>query len=332
MIELKNIFDFSYLPVSYLTDWIQPYPLPEILHTYEIATNWQEMFLISSTALAIIGVVSALFSGSFLYTLSFALLGSACYTGYYFAKQYCLLKGLEHQVDQLESANRSLSKLSAALVSENDQFKKSNIELLETNEKLRAVASTLQTQVVSLQLSLVQLQSSSAEMKQQVSQFVLSNSHLATHVSGFDILLKRLDGELLLSQGLCKEVQRNISSQREDLGGKLQELGDFLRDLKAENRTLEKMQELLFLQRQILEASSQLGTLHEQYASERGRLEAVRIALENERVQFEALRKEFASQLSSDREQFKELFERVARIFLSATSYPDRIPREILAY
>jgi chromosome segregation ATPase len=332
----ENFLNLEGLP-SHLSCWAhqQIFRLSHLIG--RISTNWKELFLISSTAVAVIAAVGAFFSGSILYGIAFGVLGTACYFGYQYAKEYYLLSGIEHQVGLLQSANRSLGKLSGALQEENDQFRKNNLELSENNEKLKGIAQALQEQTVSLQLSLAQLRSSSEAMRQQVDRFVRENAHLGAHVSGFDSILKRLDGELLLSKSLCEQVQQRLAVQSEDLAGKLKEIGALLSDLKAENRTLEKMRELSYLQQEIMIASGQLKILQTEYANERIRLQDVRKALEQERVQFEALRKEFAAafssnvhELAAERAKLQQLFERVS-VFLTTTRYPHVSPM-ITAY
>src|SRR6185436_2992520 len=103
----------------------------------------------------------------------------------------------------------------------------------------------------------------------EMGRFQQQNLRLDNNVQGFDQSLRLLDQQILASRALCDQISNHLAAQQQGLGGQLDQLKEYLAELRADNRVHERIQELGTLHNQVQQAATQLQAVQLQYAAER---------------------------------------------------------------
>jgi chromosome segregation ATPase len=285
-----------------------------------ITNNWKVILMDCSTVIAVSGCVVTFFANSPLLFSAFAIMAISSGVSAFYMRRLSMLSDLETTARELKETKEKLAKIAQDLEKENNRLSETNRELQRTNEAFRTTNRDLQNtnaafrqthvqltqQVTQLTLQVTQFQESAQRIKTELIRFQQENAHLHNNVQGFDQSLRTLDQQILTSQALCDQIAHHLASQQQDLGGQLNQLRQYLADLRAENRLHERIQELGTLQQQIQQAADQLHHLQLQYATERANFQAIHEALVQLRNQFDAAIRDAVSSLQLNNQQFRD--------------------------
>ncbi len=298
-------------------------PLPPELSSLckKIRCLTKEELLQGGVVFAVVGIAVALFQGTVFFAIGFAMLGIVCYEGIQYVKKASLL-------ERLEAAHSRLQEYVKDLHGENTTYRRHN-------QTLRRSLSLLQSEVTSLQQENLLFQRSNGELQNHVLMLSATNAQLealahnvqdqllrlkqgntqfSSNLTLLDTEIEKLGKELAISSELRGKIDTLFSSQREGFAEQFAKLSLYLQELKAENKTLEKMRELHHIQEAALRSQKQLSELQLSYAEERGKLETIRRLLEEERKRFAELRELFSSDITTEGKNLKKIVERMSTV------------------
>lgn len=306
---------FSFSPFENCKSCICSHPLVN-----RVTNNWKIILVDCSTIIAISCFVITFFNGSAIFCSVFAVMAISSGISAFYMRRFSTLRDLEATAkglketkerletitSNLEKENQRLADTNRELQSTNESFRATNRELQTTNEAFRQTNAHLTSQVAQLTLQVTQLRESAERIRSEVVHFQQENSHLQNNVQGFDQSLRILDQQILASQALCSQISNHLSSQQQGLGEQLGQLGQYLAELRAENRVHERIQELDLLRQQIQQAVGQLHSLQLQYATERANFQAIHSALVQLRNQFDIAIQDAVSSMQSNNRELRE--------------------------
>ncbi len=292
-----------------------------------ITKNWQAALLDCSTVIAVCAFIGTFFTGSALLCTAFAITAGASGIGAFYMRKFATLSDLETTAKELKETKERLEKVASDLENENNRLAQTNRDLQQTNASFQATNRDLQgtnntlketnnrltTQVTQLTLQVTQLRESADRIKTELLRFQQENQHLHYNVQGFDQSLRVLDQQILASGALCDQIAQHLSTQQQGLGDQLNQIKQYLSELRAENRVHERIQELAALQQQLAQATTQLHNTQLQYATERANFQAIHEALCILKTQFDEVvsnmqsnNQAFRNNISSNQQQIKE--------------------------
>jgi chromosome segregation ATPase len=296
-----------------------------------VTSNWKVILMDCSTVIAVTCCAVTFFSGATMMCAAFAVMAISSGVGAFYMRRFQTLsdleataKGLKETKEKLEQVAKNLERENSRLAETNrelqrtnEAFRQTNRELQTTNEAFRQTNARLTTQVTQLTLQVTQLRESAERIRAEIVHFQQENAHLHNNVRGFDQSLRVLDQQILASRGLCEQITNHLATQQQSLGEQLEQLRQYLAELRAENRVHERIQELGALQQQMQQATSQLHAIQLQYAAERANFQAIHEALVQLKNQFDsAIRgaasdmrfnnQQFASNISANQQQFQQ--------------------------
>lgn len=296
-----------------------------------VTSNWKVILMDFSTVIAVSCFVVTFFTGSTILCIAFALMAISSGVSAFYMRRFSTLSDLEASAKELKEAKEKLEQVAKDLERENNRlaatnrelqgtneaFLQTNRELQTTNEAFRQTNARLNTQVTQLTLQVTQLRESAERIRTEMLRFQQENSHLHNNVQGFDQSLRVLDQQILASRSLCEQITAHLATQQQGLGEQLDQLRQYLSELRAENRVHERIQELGALQQQVQQSTSQLHDIQLQYAAERANFQAIHEALVQLRNQFDtAIRdavssmqfnnQEFRNNISTNQQQFRD--------------------------
>ena len=213
---------------------------------------------------------------------------------------------LTDQVTQLTTTNGDLQQTNSQLTNQVTLLTTTNGNLQQTNTHLTNQVTQLTSQVTQLTLQATQLRESATRIKDEMARFQQQNAHLTNNVKGFDQSLRVLDQQILASGSLCDQISNHLAAQQQGLGAQLEQLKEYLAELRAENRVFERIQELGTLRDQFQQANTQLQEVQLQYAAERANFQAIHEALVQLKDQFDTAIQGAASDLRSNNQQFRD--------------------------
>jgi chromosome segregation ATPase len=285
-----------------------------------VTSNWKVILMDCSTIIAVGCCVLTLLNGSPIFCSVFAIFAISSGISAFYMRRFSTLSDLETTAKGLEDTKEKLEKTAQDLEKENRRLTETNRDLQRTNEAFRMTNQELQTtngafretnthltsQVAQLTLQVTQLRKSAECIRTEILHFQQANSHLDNHVQGFDQSLRTLDRQIVTSGALCEQITHHLASQQQDLGQQLEQLRQYLSELRAENGLLERIQELCALQQQVQQAATQLHDLQLQYATERANFQTIHDALVQLRNQFDIAIRDAVSSMQSNNQQFRD--------------------------
>lgn len=284
------------------------------VHTHplfeRVTKNWKTILMDFSTIVSVTSFAVAFFTSSAFVCSAFLVAAVASGVGSFYMRQFSAISDLESVASQLRNENNELHQNNAT-------FQTQNQNLLQTNARLSQ-------EVAQLSLQVTQLNESAQKIRSEVALFQQQNHHLRGHIVGFDSSLRTIDQQILNSRALCEQINTHLNTQQQGLGQQLDQLRQYLGELRADNRVHERIQELGALQLQVSQAANQLHSIQVQYATERAHFETIRNALVQLKEQFDIAIRNAASNfqannhqlqtevaaLASERERIQELINR----------------------
>ncbi len=277
-----------------------------------VSANWKVVLMDCSTILSITCFVITFLSGSTFVCSSFFLLSIASAISSFYMRQFSILPGLASTATALRETRERFENIATSLRNENNRLTASNRDLTrnntqfrENNQNLTQTNARLNQQVAQLTLQVTGLRESAEKIRSEMVRFQQGNTHLHAHVNGFNESLRTLDGQILSSRALCEQIIGHLSSQHQELGAQLVQLGQYLADLRADNRVHERIQELAALQGQVTQATQQLHQIQLQYAAERANFQTIHQALVQLRNQFDQAIRDASSNMLANNQQFR---------------------------
>lgn len=277
-----------------------------------VSANWKVLLMDCSTILSITCFVISFLTGSTLVCSAFFLLSIASGISAFYMRQFSILPELANTAKDLRETKEKFDNIAASLRNENSRLSAANRDLTknntlfrENNQNLTQTNARLNQQVTQLTLQVTGLRESAEKIRSEMVRFQQENGHLHAHVSGFNESLRTLDGQILSSRALCEQIVGHLSSQHQELGEQLGQLGRYLSDLRADNRVHERIQELGTLQDQVKQATEQLHQIQLQYAAERANFQAIHEALVQLRSQFDLAIRDASSNMQANNQQFR---------------------------
>jgi chromosome segregation ATPase len=285
-----------------------------------VTSNWKVILMDCSTVIAVICCVATFFSGAPMMCAAFAVMAISSGISAFYMRRFSTLsdlettaKGLKETKEKLEQItkdlereNKRLAETNLELQRTNEAFLQTNRELQTTNEAFQQTNARLTTQVTQLTLHVAQLRESADRIRSEMIRFQQENAHLRNNVQGFDQSLGILDQQILASRVLCEQITNHLATQQEGLGEQLNQLRQYLSELRAENRVAERIQALGALQQQVQQATSQLHDIQLQYAAERANFQAIHEALVQLRNQFDTAIRDAVSSMQFNNQQFRD--------------------------
>ena len=212
---------------------------------------------------------------------------------------------LTDQVTQLATTTGNLEQTNSHLTNQVTQLATTNGNLEQTNTRLTNQVTQLTSQVTQLTLQATQLRESATRIKEEIVSFQKQNLHLNNNVKGFDQSLRVLDQQILASGSLCDQIRSHLAAQQQSLGVQLDQLKEYLAELRAENRVHEKIQELGTLRDQFQQETAKLQEVQLQYTTECANFQAIHGALVTLKDQFDAAIRDAASDMRSNNQQLQ---------------------------
>lgn len=285
-----------------------------------VTSNWKVILMDCSTIIAVSACVITFLTSSTMVCAAFAITAVACGVSAFYMRRFATLSELEDTVRDLTQTKQRLERVAQNLERENDRLARTSHELQLTNESFRATNRDLQAtneairqtndrltqQVTLLTLQVTQLRESAQRIKEEVVRFQQQNAHLHTNIQGFNQSLRVLDQQILASRSLCEQISNHLSSQRQGFSQQLEQLGNYLAELRADNRVHERIQELATLQQQAQQTTAQLHSIQIQYAQERANFEAVHQALVQLKNRFDEALRDAVSSMQWNNQQFRD--------------------------
>ncbi len=284
-----------------------------------VTNNWKVILMDCSTIIAVGCCAIAFFTSSTMLCAVFALMAISSGVSAFYMRRFSLLNDLEATAKGLRESKEKLEQLTKNLEGENNRlaetnrdlqrtnqaFLQTNRDLQTTNEAFRQTNTRLTTQVTQLTLQVTQLRESAERIRTEMLRFQQENSHLHNNVQGLDQSLRVLDQQILASRGLCEQITNHLTTQQQGLGEQLNQLRQYLSELRAENRVHERIQELGTLQQQVQQAATQLHDIQLQYAAERANFQAIHEALVQLRNQFDTAIRDAVSNMQLNNQQLR---------------------------
>jgi chromosome segregation ATPase len=278
-----------------------------------VSCNWKVLLMdLSTIACTTCFVLTFLVAPSF-YCSVFFLASIASGMGAFYMRQIAAMADLEETAKKLREAKEKFESLAKALqetnhrlVQSNQELSRNNVHFRENNQNLTRANTQLRQQVTELTLQVTQLRESAQRIRAEIARFQQENSHLNTNVRGVSESLRVLDQQILNSRALCGQITTHLGEQQRGLGERLEQLGSYLADLRADNRVHERIQELASLQQQVGQAAARLHEIQLSYASERAQFQTIREALTQLRDQFDQTIREASRSMQSSSGQLQE--------------------------
>jgi uncharacterized coiled-coil DUF342 family protein len=285
-----------------------------------VTSNWKVILMDCSTIIAISSFALTFFMGSTLICAAFFATSLACGVGSFYMRRFAMLtdlevtaKGLKESKEKIEVVVKTMEKENARLSASNQELERNNTLFQQNNQTLNqqvtqftSQVTQLNQQVTQLTLQVTQLRESAERIRSEIVSFQQQNSHLNNNVNHFTASLLVLDQQINGSRALCDQISTHLASQQEGLGQQLAQLASYLNELRAENRMVERIQELGALNMQIQQAAAQLHQTQVQYATERTQFQTIREALVQLKDQFDQAIREAAEGMRANNQEFSQ--------------------------
>ncbi len=290
-----------------------------------ITVNWKVILMDCGTIIAVTCVVFTFFNGATVFCAAFFILSVSSGVGSFYMRRFALLKGLEQTAKGLRESQQRFETLAKNLERENTRLTQTNQELLQTNEAFRNTNRDLQAtnhdlqntnqafrdtntrltqQVASLTLQVTQLRESAERIRGEVVRFQQENTHLHLNVQGMNATIQALDQQINNSRALCEQITQHLANQH-GLGQQLQQLAQYLNELRNNGIVHQRIQELDTLRTQTQLTTQQLNQVQVQYAQTHGQFQALHSALVQLKDQFERSITGAATQMSTNNQEFR---------------------------
>ncbi len=283
-------------PFPLLENWaneIRSHPLFD-----RVSTHWKIILMDAGTAASVASFVLTFFTGSAFLCFTCLIATVASTVGSFYMRQFSAMGDLQSAASQLKNENDRLKET-------NGQLQQNNATFRTQNQTLQQTTARLTEQVTQLSLQVTQLNESAQHIRNEVALFQQQNQHLRSHVVGFDNSLRTIDQQILNSKALCEQISTHLGTQQQGLGQQLDQLKQYLNELRADNRVHQRIQELGTLQQQVSQAAGQLHGLQVQYAAERAEFEVIRNALVQLKDQFDTAIRSAATNFQANNHQLQ---------------------------
>lgn len=268
-----------------------------------VATNWQTLVLGASTAIAVAAFAVALFSGAHLTCSIFFVLTVTSAIGAAAAHRSAALNSLQTSVADLKT--------------ENERLRTTARDLETTYRKYEQQVGVLTTQVSQLHLQLNQMRESAQRIRDEVNRFQQQNAQMGHNNYQLGQTLQLIDQQQQTSSALAAQIGQILDNHQAGLGQQLHLLEQRLAEISADNRVLERIQQLDHLRYQIQQATNELGGLRTQFAQERAEYNLISQSLWQLRHEFHNVLTNASGQFGHNNQTLQQIADRFQQMLNS---------------
>ncbi|MES2122692.1 MAG: hypothetical protein V4492_07960 [Chlamydiota bacterium] len=270
-----------------------------------VTANWQTLLLGASTAVAVAAFAVALFTGAHLSCGVFFLLTVTSAIGAAAAHRSAALNSLQTSVADLKI--------------ENDRLKTTARDLENTYRRYEQQVGILTTQVSQLHLQLNQMRESAQRIRDEVNRFQQQNAQMGHNNHQLNQTLQLIDQQHQTSTALAAQIGNILDNHQAGLGNLLHQLETRLTEISADNRVLERIQQLDHLRYQVQQATTDLGSLRTQFAQERAEYNLISQSLWQLRHEFQAVLSSASGQFGHNNNTLQQIADRFQQMLNNRT-------------